>query len=76
MKSDVKKFKYLGEDGTFTLELIHFGIKKDMEYMNHGEVVEVPVEYDRCISALNASGLFVEVPATSNKVSSKKEEKD
>ena len=62
MKKDVKKFKYLGQDGTFTLELIHFGIKQEMEYMNHGEVVEVPVEYDRCIKALNASGLFKEIP--------------
>lgn len=67
------KFKYLGQDNTFCLELVAYNITKKNEYLKKGQVIEVPDNNTTLVSSLNTSGLFKKVNATVNK--SKKKEK-
>lgn len=61
------KFKYIGEDNTFTLELVAFGIMGENEYMKYGDIVDVPEEYTQVIEALEVSGQYEKVPETNSK---------
>lgn len=61
------KFEYLGEDNTFTLELVAYGIKEQNDYMKKGEIVDVPDKLENVISALDESGLYRRVPETKKK---------
>lgn len=68
------KFKYIGQDGTFCLELLAYNLMQKNEYLKKGQVIDVPDTNTTVIGSLNASGLFVPVNVTVNK--SKKENKD
>ena len=52
------KFKYLGENDSYCLELMAYGLEKKGEYLQNGQVIDVPDEYDVVINALDTSGLF------------------
>lgn len=68
------KFKYTGQNDTFCLELLAYNIMLKNEYLQNGQVIEVPDNNTTLVGALNASGVFVPVNVTVNK--SKKEKKD
>lgn len=68
------KFKYLGQDNTFCLELVAYNITNKNEYLKKGQVIDVPDSNDTLINSLNTSGLFKKVNVTTNK--SKKKEKE
>ena len=67
------KFKYLGQNDTFCLELVAYNITKKNEYLKKGQVIEVPDSNTTLISSLNTSGLFKQVNVSVNKT--KKKEK-
>ena len=52
------KFKYLGENDSYCLELMAYGLEKKGEYLQNGQVIDVPDEFDVVINALDTSGLF------------------
>lgn len=52
------KFKYLGENDSYCLELMAYGLEKKGEYLQNGQIIDVPDEYDVVINALDTSGLF------------------
>ena len=68
------KFKYIGQDDTFCLELLAYNLMQKNEYLKKGQVIDVPDSNTTVIASLNASGVFVPVNVTVNK--SKKENKD
>ena len=55
------KFKYNGQNDTFCLELLAYGIMKKDEYLKKGMIVEVPNDNQGLIDCLNANGLFEKV---------------
>lgn len=56
------KFKFLGENESFCLELVRFGIKgKHGDYLNKGDIIEVPNDKKIVIDSLDESGLFARV---------------
>lgn len=55
------KFKYLGQDGTFCLELLAYNIMKKNEFLKKGMVIEVPDDNLVLINSLKANGLFERV---------------
>ena len=61
------KYKYTGENNTFCLELVAFGIMGKGEYLKRGQIIDVPNDNTTVINALNASGLFQEVKVSFNK---------
>ena len=68
------KFKYVGEDNSFCLELVAFKIKGEHgDYLFKGDVVTVPDDNKRVINALKRSPSF-EVVNTPKKVVKKNKE--
>ena len=61
------KFKFLGKNESYCLELMAFGLEKKGEYLSHGQVIEVPDTNTTVINSLDASGLFERVNVTVNK---------
>lgn len=55
------KFKYNGENDTYCLELMAYGLEKKGEYLQKGQIIDVPNDLDVVINSLRASGLFEEV---------------
>ena len=55
------KFKFLGEDNSFCMELIAFNIVPKGKFLMKGDVIDVPEDKERVIRSLNTSGLFQEV---------------
>lgn len=70
------KFKYIGQNDTFCLELLAYNIMQKNEYLQKGQVIDVPDTNTTVIGALNASGLFVPVNVTVNKAKKEKKDKD
>lgn len=54
------KFKYIGQDDSFCLELIAYNIMSKGEYLKKGMIIEVPDDNKVVINALTALGTFVE----------------
>lgn len=52
------RFEYIGEDNTFTLELVAYGIRDRFDYMKKGDIVDVPNKLTNVITALDESGLY------------------
>lgn len=67
------KFKYIGEDDCFCIELLAYKLVPRGSYLKKGQVIDVPDDLDRVIDSLNVSGVFVEVQ--DNKKVNKKEKK-
>ena len=67
------KFKYIGEDDCFCIELLAYKLVPKGSYLKKGQVIEVPDDLDRVIDSLEVSGVFVEVQ--DNKKVNKKEKK-
>lgn len=67
------KYKYIGEDDCFCIELLAYKLVPKGSYLKNGQVIEVPDDLDRVIDSLEVSGVFVEVQ--DNKKVNKKEKK-
>ena len=55
------KFKYVGRDDCFCIELLAYKLVEKGSLLKKGQVIDVPDDLDRVISALTVSGQFVEV---------------
>ena len=55
------KFKYIGEDGCFCLELVAYDLCPDSKYLKKGQIIDVPNDLKRVINALDANGVFIRV---------------
>lgn len=60
------KFKYIGENNTYCLELVAYKIMSKKDNLKKGQVIEVPDENSTVISALNNSGVFVKLDFNKN----------
>lgn len=70
------KFRYIGEDYTFCLELCAFNIKGEHgEYLFKGDTVDVPNNNKIVINALDKSAVFERVVETKKIKKQIKEEK-
>ena len=68
------KYKYIGEDNCFCIELLAYKIVPKGSYLKKGQIVDVPDDLTNVISSLDVSGQFTKVQA--KKVIKKKEEED
>ena len=55
------KFKFLGEDNSFCIELLAYKLVPNDKYLKHGQIIEVPDDLDIVINALDASGVFTRI---------------
>lgn len=55
------KYKYIGEDDCFCIELLAYKLVPKGSYLKNGQVIEVPDDLDRVVNAMDMSGQFVEV---------------
>ena len=69
------KYKYIGEDDCFCIELLAYKLVPKGSYLKNGQVIEVPNDLDRVISSLDASGQFVKVNQSNKKVNKKEDKK-
>ena len=69
------KFKYIGQDDTFCLELLAYNLMKKNECLKNGMVIDVPDDNKVVIDALDANGLFKRANVTVNRIK-KKESKE
>lgn len=67
------KYKYIGRDDCFCIELLAYKLVPKGSYLKNGQVIDVPNDLDRVINSLDVSGQFVKVQ--DNKKSVKKEDK-
>ena len=67
------KFKYVGEDDCFCIELLAYKLVPKGSYLKNGQVITVPDDNEVVINALQVNGVFVEVK--DNKKVTKKEDK-
>lgn len=71
------KFKFIGEDNSFCLELVAYKIKSPHgDYLFKGDVIDVPDNLDRVISALSESAVFEEVKTSSKPKKNNKKDKE
>lgn len=68
------KFKYIGEDDCFCIELLAYKLVPRDENLKNGQVIDVPNDLLRVIKSLDANGQFVRVQ--DNKKVTKKEDKE
>lgn len=55
------KFKYVGEDNCFCIELLAYKLVPKGSYLKNGQIINVPNDNELVITALETSGLFKEV---------------
>lgn len=67
------KFKFIGEDNSFCIELLAYKIVPKDRYLMKGDIIDVPDNNKVVINSLDASGVFVRVKE--NKKVDKKEKK-
>lgn len=65
------KYKFIGRDNSFCIELIAYDIVPKSEYLKKGQIIDVPDKYESVIKALDASGVFKRVQVN-NKVNKKR----
>ena len=68
------KFKYIGEDDCFCIELLAYKLVPKGSYLKNGQVIDVPNDLKDVIDSLDVSGQFVRVQ-DSKKVVKKQEDK-
>ena len=66
------KFKYIGEDDCFCIELLAYKLVPRDKLLKKGQVIEVPNDLERVIKSMDVSGQFVRVQ--DKKVQVKKED--
>ena len=55
------KYKYIGEDDCFCIELLAYKLIPKGSYLKNGQIIDVPKDCTRVIDSLEVSGLFVKV---------------
>ena len=55
------KFRYVGEDDCFCIELLAYKLVPKGSYLKNGQVIDVPDDNKLVISALETNGVFKEV---------------
>lgn len=55
------KFKYIGEDDCFCIELLAYKLVPKGSYLKRGQIINVPNNNKVVINSLEASGVFKEV---------------
>ena len=55
------KFKYVGEDDCFCIELLAYKLVEKGSYLKKGQVVDVPEDLENVIASLEVSGQFQKV---------------
>lgn len=55
------KFKYIGEDDCFCIELLAYKLVEKGSYLKKGQVIEVPNDLENVIASLNVSGQFQQI---------------
>lgn len=55
------KYKFIGRNNSFCIELIAYDIVPKGEYLKTGQVIDVPNDKETVIKALDASGVFKRV---------------
>ena len=55
------KFKYIGEDDCFCIELLAYKLVPKGSYLKNGQVIDVPNDLKDLIDSLDVSGQFVRV---------------
>ena len=55
------KFKYVGEDDCFCIELLAYKLVEKGSYLKKGQVVDVPNDLEDVIASLEVSGQFQKV---------------
>ena len=68
------KYKYVGEDDCFCIELLAYKIVPKGSYLKKGQVVDVPNDLTNVIESMDVSGQFIKVQ--DNKKVIKKEAKE
>ena len=68
------KYKYIGEDDCFCIELLAYKLVPKGSYLKNGQVIEVPDDLTDVINSMEVSGLFKRVQ--DNKKVTKKEDKE
>lgn len=66
------KFKYIGEDDCFCIELLAYKLVPQGSYLKNGQIIDVPDDLTNVLAQLEVSGQFVEVK---DKKVTKKEDK-
>ena len=67
------KYKYIGDDDCFCIELLAYKLVPKGSYLKKGQVIDVPKDLTNVIASLDVSGQFVKVQ--DNKKVNKKEDK-
>ena len=67
------KFKYKGQNDCYCLELMAYGLEKKGEYLQKGQIIDVPDDLTVVINALDNDGLFEKVNESSKPKKIKKE---
>ena len=68
------KFRYVGEDDCFCIELLAYKLVPKGSYLKNGQIIDVPNDNKLVISALETSGLFKEVKNKSRGTNKEKKE--
>ena len=55
------KFKYVGEDDCFCIELLAYKIVPQGSYLKNGQIIEVPNDLANVIASMEVSGQFIKV---------------
>jgi len=55
------KYKFLGEDNSFCIELLAYKLVPKDKYLKKGQIINVPDDLTIVINALDASGVFQRV---------------
>ena len=63
------KFKYVGDDDHFCIELLAYKLVPSGSYLKNGQIIDVPNDLDVVVNSLDASGQFQRVKE--NKVTKK-----
>ena len=66
------KYKYIGEDNCFCIELLAYKLVEKGSYLKKGQIVDVPNDLTNVIDSMDVSGQFIRVQ--DNKKVIKKEE--
>ena len=55
------KFKYVGDDDCFCIELLAYNLVEQGSYLKKGQIIDVPNELANVIDSMDVSGQFVRV---------------
>ena len=71
------KYKFIGEDNSFCLELVAYNIKgKHGNYLFKGDIITIPEDKNGIVRAFEESPVFIKVNEDSKKVVKKQKKED